>query len=93
MTHVDGNALAGALSIAFGTDVTAAESICGCGRRHAFAEAHVYMRSLGMVMRSLGMVMRCPNFTATEVLVDIAHQVHLNVRSLAAITLDPTAAR
>lgn len=60
MTHVDGNALAGALSIAFGTDVTAAERVCGgCGRRHAFAEAHVYLRCLEMVMR-------CPTAPLTK---------------------------
>lgn len=86
MTYVDGNALAGALSIAFGTDVTAAEGVCGrCGRRHRFAEAHVYLQCPGMVMR-------CPACTATElVLTEIRGHLQLNVRSLAAITLDASA--
>ena len=86
MTYVDGNALAGALSIAFGADVTAAEGICGsCGGRHALAEAHVYLQCPGMVMR-------CPSCGAVEiVLIDTGGPVHLNVRSLASITLDPRA--
>jgi predicted RNA-binding Zn-ribbon protein involved in translation (DUF1610 family) len=83
MTYVDGNALAGALSIAFGADVTAAEGVCGsCGSQHAFAETHVYLRCPGMVMR-------CPSCSAVEiVLVDRGGTMHLNVRSLASISLD-----
>lgn len=80
MTYVDGNAIIGALSLATGTDVSLAEIVCGaCGRRHAIAEAHVYLRCPGTVVR-------CPSCTATEiVLVEINHHIQFTVTNVATI--------
>lgn len=82
MSHVDGNAVAGALSLVFGRDVTAAETVCSeCGNRHPVAATHVYLRCPGMVIR-------CPNCGAAEmVLTEIRGRIDLHVRSLAAIHL------
>jgi len=81
MTFVDGNALAGALALAFGCEMTGSEGVCGaCGLRHGLAEAKVYLRCPGMVMR-------CPRCRNAEiVIVEIEHQLHLTVRGLASIT-------
>jgi Family of unknown function (DUF6510) len=50
--YVDGNAAAGELSNLFAMDVTAAEGQCAhCGAIRRFAEAHLYMRSPGIVAR------------------------------------------
>lgn len=80
MYHVDGNALAGALSLAFGRDMTIAEAVCAeCGSHHALAQAHVYLRCPGMVMR-------CPSCTAVEVvLTDFGGHVSVYLRSVASI--------
>jgi len=77
MTHVDGNALAGALALAFGREMTTAEGVCAaCGAGHQLAEAHVFLRCPGMVMR-------CPNCSAVElVLIEIEHQIRLTVTGL-----------
>jgi hypothetical protein len=85
MSYVDGNALAGALALAFGREMTDAEGVCGsCGDRHRLAETHVYLRCPGMVMR-------CPNCANTEmVLVEINHHIKISVRGLATIDLDDT---
>lgn len=82
MSYVDGNALAGALALAFGRDMTLAEGVCGdCGDIHRLAETHVYLRCPGMVMR-------CPKCSNVEiVLVDIKHHLKLTVTGLSAITL------
>ena len=82
MSHVDGNALSAAFSIAFGTDLTAAEAVCAhCNHDHAFAEAHVYLRNPGMVMR-------CPNCGGLElILVEIDHHIHVTMRGLATINM------
>jgi predicted RNA-binding Zn-ribbon protein involved in translation (DUF1610 family) len=82
MNHVDGNALAGALSLVFGRDMTTAESVCSeCGDRHPIATTHVYLRCPGMVMR-------CPNCGAAEVvLTEIRGHIDLHVRSVATIHL------
>ena len=84
MSHVDGNAIAGALSLAMGRDVSAAVLVCGaCGTEHPVGEAHVYLRCPGMVIR-------CPNCTAAEiVLVEIDHRVQLTVATLATIEFTP----
>ena len=80
MSHVDGNAVAGALALVFGRDVTAAETVCSeCGNRHPVATTHVYLRCPGMVIR-------CPNCGATEMIVtEIKGRLGLHVRSVAAI--------
>lgn len=53
--HLDGNALAGPLSEAFGTDLTIAITTCaGCGRQGSIAELHVYPVGTGMVARCSG---------------------------------------
>lgn len=82
MSHVDGNALAGALSIVFGRDVTSSETVCAeCGDRHPMAATHVYLRCPGMVMR-------CPACGAVEIVVtEIRGHLDLHVRSVAAIHL------
>lgn len=82
MSHVDGNALAGALSLVFGRDMTAAESVCAeCGDRHALATTLVYLRCPGMVMR-------CPNCSAAEVvLTEIRGSLSLHLRSVASFHL------
>jgi hypothetical protein len=42
MTHVDGNAVIGALSVALGADMADAAAVCeNCGLRHAIAECQV----------------------------------------------------
>lgn len=80
MTHVDGNAIIGALSLATGTDVSLAELVCGaCGQRHGVAQAHVYLRCPGTVIR-------CPGCSAAEiVLVEVNHQILLTVNNVSSI--------
>lgn len=82
MMHVDGNALAGALFMAFGRDMTAAEAVCSeCANQHVLASTHVYLRCPGMVMR-------CPNCGAAElILTDIHGHVRLSMRSVSAIRM------
>ena len=86
MSYVDGNAMAGALALAFGREMTDAAGVCDqCGDRHRLAETHVYLRCPGMVMR-------CPNCANTEiVIVEIDHHLKLTVRGLATITLENVA--
>ena len=53
MSALDGNALAGILTEAFGTDVTATPRGCtGCGQIHAVGAHRVY--------QGAGYVLRCP---------------------------------
>lgn len=84
-SHVDGNALAGALGIAFGTDVTNASAECGhCGSNHRFAEAKAYLRNPGMVMC-------CPDCSGVElILVEIKQHIQMTIRGLASIRLAPS---
>lgn len=86
MSHVDGNAIIGALSLATGIDVSLAELVCGaCGQRHPVAEAHVYLRCPGTVIR-------CPKCAAAEiVLVEIDHRIQLTVKNVAMIDFHATA--
>jgi hypothetical protein len=52
LTHVDGNAAAGAFADVLGFDVTTAMLTCaGCGVVAAFAESHVFHRGPGIVVR------------------------------------------
>jgi hypothetical protein len=82
MTHVDGNAVIGALSIALGTDMADAAAVCGhCGLRHAIAECHVYLRCPGIVIR-------CPQCASVEiVLVEIDHRFQITMSGVEAINV------
>jgi hypothetical protein len=52
MDAVDGNAIGGLLIDVFGTEMTAANSICGtCGASRPVAELVVYRRAPGTVVR------------------------------------------
>ena len=52
IAYLDGNAAAGELSKVFAADVTAAQGQCKhCGATRRFAEAHLYMKSPGIVAR------------------------------------------
>ena len=49
---LDGNASAGLLATAFGTDMTVVPGKCAhCGAVHVVAELRAYMRAPGMVLR------------------------------------------
>ena len=82
MTHVDGNAVIGALSLAVGADVSLAELVCAaCGTNHAVAEALVYLRCPGIVIR-------CPSCRAVEiVLVEIEHRFQITLANVANLRL------
>ncbi len=83
MTHVDGNAVIGALSIALGVDMGDVGAVRdNCGLRHAIAECHVYLRCPGIVMS-------CPHCAAVEiVLVEIAHRFQVTMNGVAALNPD-----
>ena len=52
MVALDGNAIGGLLLEVFGTDLTAAQTICAtCGAAAAVAETVVYLRAPGTVVR------------------------------------------
>jgi len=52
MVALDGNAIGGLLLEVFGTDLTAAQTICAtCGNAAAVAETVVYLRAPGTVVR------------------------------------------
>jgi hypothetical protein len=52
MDAVDGNAIGGLLHEVFGTEMTAAPSVCGtCGAARPVAELTVYVRAPGTVVR------------------------------------------
>ncbi|HEY1822273.1 MAG TPA: DUF6510 family protein [Trebonia sp.] len=52
MDAVDGNAIGGLLQEVFGTEMTAAPSVCGgCGATHQVAELAVYLKAPGTVVR------------------------------------------
>ena len=52
MDAVDGNAIGGLLHEVFGTEMTAAASVCGtCGAASQVAELAVYTHAPGMVVR------------------------------------------
>jgi hypothetical protein len=52
MDAVDGNAIGGLLYEIFGTEMTAAASVCGnCGDARPVAELAVYLRAPGTVVR------------------------------------------
>ena len=80
MTHVDGNAAVGALSIALGVDAARAALECaGCGHDHVIEQAHVYLRCPGIVVR-------CPGCGYAEVvLVEVDHQFTVTLSGIAAL--------
>ena len=52
MDTVDGNAIAGLLHEVFGTEMTAAATVCGnCGAAGQVAELAVYLQAPGTVVR------------------------------------------
>lgn len=80
--HVDGNAVAGALSLVLGREATTIVLECAeCGDRHRVAEIRVYLRCPGMVMR-------CPACSACEaLLVDRPHRLQLTLMSIRTLHL------
>ena len=81
--YLDGNAAAGELSKVFATDVTIAEGQCAhCGATKAFAEAHLYMQSPGVVARCA----ICEHVLLR--LVSVRQRVFLDVRGMRYLCLD-----
>ena len=82
MTHVDGNAVIGALSLAVGADVSLAALVCAaCGAHHAVADTRVYLRCPRIVIR-------CPSCTTVEiVLVEIERRFHITLANVANLRL------
>ncbi|MFE9174477.1 MULTISPECIES: DUF6510 family protein [Streptomyces] len=80
--YVDGNAVAGAMSLALGRDATTIVLQCAeCGDRHRVAETRVYLRCPGMVVR-------CPACSACEVLlVDRPRRLQLTLMSIRMLEL------
>ena len=55
VTHLDGNAAAGALSELFAVDITAAIARCaGCDQTGVFADSRLYVNAPGLVARCPG---------------------------------------
>jgi len=81
--YLDGNAAAGELSKIFVMDVTAAAGQCAhCGATKRFAEAHLYMRSPGVVAR-------CPVCEHVLLrLVTVRQRVFLDMRGMRYLSLD-----
>jgi hypothetical protein len=81
MEPLDGNAIAGALSEAFGREMTTETGVCRtCGTAGLLAELRVYMQAPGMVAR-------CPRCgSVVFVLVEIREtlRIHLDGLELAA---------
>jgi hypothetical protein len=82
MTALDGNAIAGTLVSAFGTELTTAIGACAdCGRRSLVAEFAVYLRGPGTVVR-------CRHCAAVVmVIVEARGVISVDLRGLEA--LDP----
>lgn len=82
MSHVDGNAIVGPLSLALGTDAALARLTCrACGLDHLVAEAHVYLRAPGIVIR-------CPSCGNAEiVLVELEHRVQITTMGVERLVL------
>jgi hypothetical protein len=54
-TRLDGNALAGPMSVVFAADLTVATAICaGCAREETLAELPVYGAPMGLIARCPG---------------------------------------
>ena len=86
MTHLDGNAAAGALTEVFTADITTAVGRCeACGRTEVFARARLYADAPGLVARCDGCeevllrVVRTPDGT----LVDLRGLTYLKLAAAA----------
>jgi hypothetical protein len=78
MDALDGNAIAGTLYDVFGTEMTAAATVCAyCGASGHVAELRVYLRAPGTVARCSS----CGN--VVMVLVEIREVTCVDVRGLA----------
>jgi uncharacterized protein DUF6510 len=84
MDALDGNAIAGRLVDAFGTEMTTASGICAsCGAEGPLGELVVYLRAPGAVGR-------CPSCSAVLiVLVTRQDIVCVDLRGLAALDATP----
>lgn len=82
MSHVDGNAIIGALSLALGADTGHADLVCAaCGHEHRVAETHVHLRCPGIVIR-------CPSCNGAEiVLVEIEHRFVVTINGIDRLVL------
>ena len=78
MDDVDGNAIGGLLYEVFGTEMTAAPSVCGsCGTARLVAELAVYEQAPGTVVR-------CPSCDSVlMVLVRVRGRVCVDLQGLA----------
>ena len=85
MDALDGNAIAGTLYDAFGTEMTTAAGVCAnCGTRSLLAETRVYLRAPGTVVR-------CSTCTAiVMVLVDVHGVLCVDARGLAGLEPAPS---
>ena len=84
MDALDGNAIAGALHIAFGHERTMARGTCAtCGNTNLLAALRVYLRAPGAVAR-------CPVCGEVSlVLIEERGVVCLDLRGLAALSTAP----
>ena len=84
MEALDGNAIAGALFDAFGTEMTTASGTCATCRTHRrLAELNVYLRGPGMVAR-------CPSCgSVVLVLVQIRGVTCVDATGLAVLQPEP----
>jgi len=82
MTHVDGNALAGAFATTLGVEITATIGRCrGCGNSFNLARAHAFITAMGAVMR-------CSDCQAVlAVIVQNPREALVNLSGLAYITV------
>ena len=86
MTHVDGNAVAGAFADLLTFDVTTARARCaGCGSVAELATAMVYRSAVGSVVRCAG----CDATLAT--VVEAEGRVWLGLSGITAIEVRPPA--
>jgi len=88
ITHVDGNAAAGALMELFGTDISGARGRCGhCGSVRALADTVVYRDAPGLVVRCRS----CESVLLR--LVESPDHYWLDVRGLSYLRIDRVEAR
>jgi Family of unknown function (DUF6510) len=81
MEALDGNAIAGALHVAFGREMTTALGTCAaCGTTNPLAKLHVYLRAPGAVAR-------CPACGEVQlVLLEARGLVCVDLRGLTALS-------
>jgi hypothetical protein len=82
MSHLDGNALAGAFHEALGLEITTAVGRCGvCGSTGPLARCRAFVTAMGAVLGCEG----CDAVLA--VVVDVRGETHVNLSGLSYITL------